>query len=115
MHELSICGSIASIVTRRAGGRRVETIHLRIGRLRQIVPETLEYCWSLVSAETELEGARLEVERIPARITCRACGATVEIGDLPLFVCSECAGADVEVVSGEEFLITSLDLATTET
>ena len=111
MHELSVCGSIAAIVMRRAVGREVRTIHVRIGQLRQIVPDTLVYCWDLVSADTALAGSRLEVESIPARIRCRACDRTAELGDLPVFACGGCKGIDVEVVSGEEFLITALDLA----
>ena len=110
MHELAICGSIAEIVKRRAADRPVATIYLRIGRLRQVVPETLVYCWDLVSAETELHGAALEVEDVPASIVCKVCGATSVLDDLPLFVCSGCGGVDLDVVSGEEFLITAIDL-----
>ena len=111
MHELSICSAIADIVTRKVGSARVDTIHLEVGQLRQIVPGTLEYCWGLVSAETTLAGSRIAVERIPAAITCRACGEAMPIGDLPVFRCAQCNGVDVEVVAGEEFQITSLDLA----
>ncbi len=111
MHELSVCGWIAGIVERRAGGREVRVIHLQVGQLRQIVPDTLAYCWDLLSADTTLAGSRLEVESIPARIRCRGCGRTAELGDLPVFACGGCMGMDVEVVAGEEFLITALDLA----
>jgi hydrogenase nickel incorporation protein HypA/HybF len=111
VHELSICGSIAEIVTRRAADRPVATIHLRIGQLRQVVPDTLVYCWGLVSTDTELDGSVLEVENVPASIRCADCGATTVVGDLPLFMCSACTGVDVSVVSGEEFLITALELA----
>jgi hydrogenase nickel incorporation protein HypA/HybF len=111
VHELSICGAIAGIVRERAGDRQVETVHLQVGQLRQIVPDTLIYCWSLVTADTALGGSRIAVESIAAKIVCRSCTATMEIGDLPIFVCQKCQGADVEVIAGEEFLITSLDLA----
>lgn len=110
MHELAICGSIAEIVKRRAADRPVSVIYLRIGRLRQVVPETLVYCWDLVSADTELDGAALEVEDVPARIVCKTCGATTVLNELPLFVCSACGGVDSDVVSGEELLITAIDL-----
>ena len=50
VHELSICSSIADIVTRHAAGRTVQVINVRAGQLRQIVPDTLVYCWGLVSA-----------------------------------------------------------------
>jgi hydrogenase nickel incorporation protein HypA/HybF len=111
MHELSVCASIAQIARRRAGDRRVETIHLRIGQLRQIVPDTLTYCWSVLSADTELAGSELEVEHVPVRITCNECAGTSEVGDLPLFMCEQCGSGDVTIVAGEEFLVTSLDLA----
>lgn len=110
MHELAICGSIAEIVTRRAADRRVTAIYLRIGRLRQVVPETLVYCWDLISADTELDGAALELEEVPASIVCKTCAATGVLGDLPLFVCSACGGVDLDVVSGDEFMITAIDL-----
>jgi hydrogenase nickel incorporation protein HypA/HybF len=113
VHELSICGSIVDIVKRHADGRPVDVVHLRVGQLRQIVPDTLIYCWGLVNADTELAASRLEVESIPARITCHDCGAEHEIGQFPLLVCAGCGSSHVQVVAGEEFLITSLDLAET--
>lgn len=111
MHELSICRSIADIVRRHAGEGTVSTIHVQIGQLRQIVPDTLSYCWSLVSAGTPLDGSTLAVDSIPGRLSCQACGAANDIGRHPVFVCRACQSTDVQVVAGEEFLITSLDLA----
>jgi hydrogenase nickel incorporation protein HypA/HybF len=110
MHELSICGSIATIVTRRAQGRKVDTVHVRIGQLRQIVPDTLVYCWSLVSAETELDGSQLQIENIRTRIKCHDCGASNELGDYPILICESCDSANVEVLAGEEFLVTFVEL-----
>ena len=113
MHELSLCGSIGSIVERHAAGRPVSGIHVQIGQLRQVVPDTLVYCWELVSEGTQLAGSRIDVEAVPARIRCRACDPVAEVGDLPVLVCSECGSTDTEIVSGEEFMITSLELAGT--
>jgi hydrogenase nickel incorporation protein HypA/HybF len=110
VHELSICSSIADIVTRHAAGRTVQVINVRAGQLRQIVPDTLVYCWGLVSAGTPLAGSRISVEPVPARIRCRSCGQVTDVGELPVFTCGGCGGFAVEVVSGEEFLITSLEL-----
>jgi hydrogenase nickel incorporation protein HypA/HybF len=110
MHELSICGSIKTIIEKHAAGRPVSTIHLQVGQLRQIVPDTLVYCWSLVSADGPLAGSSLSVEHIPGRIACNCCGVQAEIGQFPVFVCAACAGTDVTVLAGEEFLITSFDL-----
>jgi hydrogenase nickel incorporation protein HypA/HybF len=109
VHELSICGSIADIVTRHAAGRAVKVINVRMGQLRQVVPETLVYCWELVCAETRLAGSRISVETVPARIRCRVCEHVTDVGAVPVFACGGCGGFDAEVVSGEEFLITSLE------
>jgi hydrogenase nickel incorporation protein HypA/HybF len=88
----------------------VRAVHLRVGQLRQIVPDTLVYCWSLVNEGTPLETTVLEVESIPAAIRCKPCDHTQTLHEL-LLVCENCGGSDVEVVAGEEFLITTLDLA----
>jgi hydrogenase nickel incorporation protein HypA/HybF len=111
VHELSICSSIADIAARHAAGRRVSVINVRVGQLRQIVPDTLVYCWGLVSADTPLDGSRISVESVPARIRCRSCGQVTDVGEIPVFACGGCGGVQVEVVAGEEFLITSLELA----
>lgn len=113
MHELSICRSIAAIVVKHAGDRPIRTVNVQIGQLRQIVPDTLVYCWSLVSQDTALAGSRLAVDSVPARIRCGDCDETETI-TAPIMVCSRCGGHRVEIVSGEEFLITSLDLAEAE-
>lgn len=109
MHELSICGAIAAIVDRNADGRPVTNIYLQIGQLRQIVPDTLIYCWSVVTSDTPLDGSSLVVEHVPARLDCLDCGHVSEVGGPPL-ACRDCSGSAVRVVAGDECLVTSLDL-----
>ncbi|ADG89910.1 hydrogenase expression protein HupH [Thermobispora bispora] len=110
MHELSICQSIFGVVTKHAGERRVRAVNVKVGHLRQIVPDTLVYCWSLVTQDTPLDGAELRVEHVPARIRCTECEHTETI-TAPILLCGGCGSQRVEIVSGEEFLITSLELA----
>lgn len=99
-------------ITRSAGaGRTVSVINVRVGQLRQIVPDTLVYCGGLLSEQTPLPGARIIVESVPARIRCRSCEHAADVGDAPSFACARCGGVKVEIVAGEEFLITSLELA----
>lgn len=109
MHELSICQSIIGIAERHAAGRPVAAVHVDVGHLRQVVPDTLEYCWSVAVTDTALAGARLVVNHIPAVIDCRACGSSTELAH-PVFRCGSCAGTDVELRAGEELLIRSLDI-----
>lgn len=111
MHELSICKSILDITARHAAGRRVAVVHVQVGQLRQIVPDTLTYCWDLVSDGTEMSDARLEVTQVPARIFCRSCNHEAPLPDVASFTCAQCGARSTEVTTGEEFLVTSLELS----
>ena len=114
MHELSLSGAIVNTVVKHAGGRRVSLVSMRIGALRQVVPDTLQFYFGFVSKGTVCEGARLEQELIPARLRCAVCERDWEI-DMPIFMCPGCAGAGrVEVASGEEFEVESIEVEETE-
>lgn len=110
MHELSICQSIVDAVERHAAGRPVRAVHLTVGALRQVVPDTLAFCWELVNEGTPLAGSELVVEHVPAAVRCLPCHRTQTLTEL-LLVCDVCGGSDLTVVAGEEFLITTLELA----
>lgn len=111
MHELSLCGAIADIVSRRAGERRVGIIHLRIGELRQVIPDTLAFCWTLVTADTELDGSILEVERVAPVLHCRACGRDERLTGVIAFACPACGDINVDAVAGEEFEVIAFEPA----
>lgn len=111
MHELSICQSIVRVVEGARQDRPVATVHLRVGQLRQVVPETLTYCWGLVTETTPLAGSRLEVDHIPVVLDCRACGDRTEVTHHLVLTCAACGSGDIALVTGEELEVTSLDLA----
>jgi hydrogenase nickel incorporation protein HypA/HybF len=111
MHELSLCGSIYEIVDRVAAGRQVTVIHLQVGQLRQVVPDTLAFCWTLVSDQTDLAGTELEVDSVPVTFRCLDCDAAGTLTDELLLLCTQCGGNHVSVTTGEEFMLTSLELA----
>lgn len=111
MHELSLCHSIYTIADRAREGQRVEVIHLRIGLLRQVVPETLLYCWGLLSESTDLAGSELDIERVAIELRCELCASRTVVSQNLVLTCAACDSGQVEVVMGEEFLITSMDLA----
>jgi hydrogenase nickel incorporation protein HypA/HybF len=104
VHELSLASAIVDTVERHADGRKVTAIALRIGALRQVVPGSLEFYLGLVGRDTVCEGARLELELVPALLRC--CGAAWEP---PSFRCPDC-GAAGEVVQGDEFEVESIDV-----
>jgi|SRR5687767_11651589 len=114
MHELSLSGAIVNTVEKHAAGRRVSVVSLRIGALRQVVPDTLDFYFGFVSKGTVCEGARLGQELIPARLRCASCEREWEI-ELPLFMCPACGSAGrVEVACGDEFEVESIEVEEAE-
>ena len=113
MHELSIADSIVRIAERHAEGRRVRAVTVRAGALRQVVPSALEFAFELVAQGTPVEGATLELDEVPAVVACRACGAESEADGFPLR-CAGCGSVDVDVRSGEELLVESLEVVEEE-
>jgi hydrogenase nickel incorporation protein HypA/HybF len=109
VHELSLADAIVAIARDHAGARRVTAVDVRIGRLRQVVPDALEFAFALVASGTSLEGAELRVEHVAARVACAGCDAVTEATDFPL-VCARCGSAGVEVVAGEELQVESIDV-----
>lgn len=109
MHELALCRSVVATVAPHADGRPVSRVHLRIGHLRQVVPGALDLAWRAVTEGTDLDGAVLDVEDVPAVVRCRRCAAETRL-EWPVLVCGACEGRDVELVSGEELLVTAIDV-----
>jgi hydrogenase nickel incorporation protein HypA/HybF len=87
----------------------VTRVDVRVGHLRQVVPDSLAFAFELVAAGTELEGARLAIQQVPARVHCAACAAATELIEFPAH-CSECRSMDVELHGGDELLVDSLEI-----
>jgi hydrogenase nickel incorporation protein HypA/HybF len=108
VHELALAGAVIDTVERHAAGRRVTAVYLTVGHLRQVVPASLQFYFGHVARGTVCEGARLEQELVPARLRCD-CGHEWELGDID-FRCAACGAAGAKVVSGEEFMVESIDV-----
>jgi hydrogenase nickel incorporation protein HypA/HybF len=111
VHELSLCEAIAGVVKPYADGRHVDVVRVRIGALRQVVPESLSFCWALLRDYEDMPEAELELEFIAAQVRCRSCGNESAITSQWSLLCPQCGSADVEVLRGNEFLVTSLDVS----
>jgi len=108
VHELAISSAVLESVLRHADGRRVTSVQLRVGHLRQVVPDSLAFYFELVSRESLCEGARLEQEYIPAVLRCEACDREWDPEDA-WFACAGCGGAG-EVIAGNELEVESIEV-----
>jgi hydrogenase nickel incorporation protein HypA/HybF len=119
MHELALTQAIIAAAERHAEGRPVSVVRVRVGRLRQVVPEYLSFYFEVASKETLCEGAELEWERVDSRLRCSECGEEWDPAPPPAhngdelivrFRCPECESADHRVLSGDELVVESIDV-----
>ena len=113
MHELSIATAVIDEVAKHvdaAGGGRVLSITLRIGRLSCVQEGALRLSFELASADTELSGARLEIIDVPVRIWCPACGAEQELPGVQSLACPECGQLSGDIRAGRELNLESIEM-----
>jgi hydrogenase nickel incorporation protein HypA/HybF len=109
VHELSVCDAIVGTTLKRAEGRSVTQVTVRIGHLRQVVPDALQFGWEILTESTDLKGCALLIEQVPATVRCQECKAETVL-DLPILMCGSCESFAVTLLSGEEFLIVSMEV-----
>ena len=114
MHEMGIAMEIVEIAIASipAGmqGQRVERVNLTIGKLSAVIPESLRFCFEIVAKDTPLCNAELNIEEGPVVVRCRDCNAQETINE-PVFACRKCSSGSVEVISGRELDINSIEIA----
>lgn len=107
MHELSLSSAILEAALRHAEGRRVKSVQMRIGTMRQVVPDSLGFYFDIVTRGTLCEGAELEHERVATLLRCESCAREWR-PELPIFRCPGCGCGEVEIAAGNEFDIDSI-------
>jgi len=113
MHELPVTQSILEIALRHAkqgGARRILSINLTIGELTGFVPDSIQFYFDYLSKDTLADGARLTIERIPARARCHQCGAEYAPPDSRIWTCPQCEALGGEVIAGKEFFVASIEV-----
>jgi hydrogenase nickel incorporation protein HypA/HybF len=112
MHELSIMESALSLAlerTQTAGGNRVYVIRLRIGALSGVAPDALQFAFDTLVAGTPAEGAELQIDEVPARFWCAACGHEFQAEDM-LGECPDCHQPSGDVRAGRELELASMEI-----
>lgn len=112
MHEMSLMQGIFNIIEQTLAGHQVNKVtkvRLQIGVLTNAVPDSLRMCFDAFARGTKVEGAQLEIDLVPLLIECTACGQIRELAE-PVFLCPNCAGPGVKILSGRELKIESLEV-----
>ena len=112
MHELSLAEAINNTIKElcsRSEWTRVRRVVLKVGYMRQVDPELLSFAFDVVAKETISEGAELSVLELPVVFKCNACGQE-NSSENTAFLCPNCGSTNVELLSGMELTIESMEV-----
>ena len=114
MHEMGIALQIIDIAVESIPadltGVPVMKVNLRIGKLSAVVPKSLTFCFNIAAKDTPLEGAMLVIEEVPVEAVCTDCGHHWALEGAS-FICPQCESGAVDILSGRELDIASIELA----
>jgi len=113
MHEMSLAQSIFEIILKemeQCDSNVLKSVRLRIGKMSAVMPESLSFCFELITEGTDFEGAELLMDIIPLAGLCNECKMEFEIEDYA-FECPSCGSTRIEVISGRELDIVEIEVS----
>jgi hydrogenase nickel incorporation protein HypA/HybF len=113
MHELSLIKGVMTEVLRISevhAGATVDAVRLRVGTLQNVVPDAMNFAFEAAASGTPIEGARLDMDVIPAHIRCHHCATEYEaVGTY--WICPNCEAAGGDLLQGDELILDSITLS----
>lgn len=115
MHELYVTKSIHQIVLKHAinnNVNRVLSVNLEIGALSDLQSEWVQRYFDRLSRGTIVEGAKLNINRVPAVFHCNSCHQYFEISSLlgEDLSCQQCHSREISLISGREYHVKSMEV-----
>jgi hydrogenase nickel incorporation protein HypA/HybF len=108
VHELGLCEAIVDAAVRRADGRTVCRLRVRVTG-HPVDRQVLDLGFRLAAAGTVAESAHVEVVVDPPVVRCRDCGTSEPAPDaLALAACRHCGGVDVAVDDRDQVALESI-------
>ena len=112
MHEMSLCESIVELVSEQAGKHhfdQAKKVVLEVGAVAGVEIEALRFGFDVVAKGSVAEGAKLEIQIVPARAHCEGCDEAFVVAQR-LASCPVCGGFPLQLLSGDELRIKELEV-----
>ncbi|MEQ8153686.1 MAG: hydrogenase maturation nickel metallochaperone HypA [Clostridiaceae bacterium] len=110
LHEISIMESVINIVLEKAEEnhlREISEITIKVGELSGVMPEALEFAFSIMAKGTIAEGSKFLIERVPAAAKCGNCGIEFKISHFNK-LCPKCQKFSTLILRGYELYVNKI-------
>ncbi len=112
MHEQGIIESLFALVLESAEkekATKITKINVIVGDLSGVVEESANYYFSFIRRNTIASEATLGFTHIPAILRCRLCKKRFISKNLD-FNCPDCKEQQVDIISGQELYLESIEV-----
>ena len=112
MHELSVAEEIINIANQYLpddSNSEVLSVKVEIGKLSNILSDSLTFCFDALVGDTKLRGSKLIISEIPITVKCDDCGDLTEVEQV-LFKCKKCESIKVKLIKGNELKVTEIEI-----
>lgn len=99
-----MCEGVVAAVERRAGGRPVAGVGVRVGASLRVVPDAFAQSFELAAAGTVAQDALVDLTIVPVAAQCADCGEQFESDD-PTPACPGCGSVDIAASGGDELTL----------
>lgn len=111
MHEFSIVENIVTLLKQIAKDNNFVSIKkatLKVGKLRQIVPENMKFAFGVLTKDTVASSAELIIEEVPVKVFCKSCKNEFIVTD-NVYVCPNCSSFELEILTGKEIVLENIE------
>jgi len=111
MHEYSVTKALVDVCNSEAERNDIKTVvrvKVTIGKFTGFAPDAIRFYFEYLRPNTRCAQAELMFQEIPIRIRCKKCDRSSAI-DEPVMICPLCGGTDIEMTSGREFYVESIE------
>ncbi len=114
MHEASIAANLLEIVSGqciKSGYRRIESIHLKIGRASGVMTDALIFAFEALKDGSLAKDAVLEIEEVPVSGHCFDCNNTFSTEQEYILSCPRCGGSSFRMTAGRELDVIDMEVS----
>ena len=112
MHEQPIVEAILSRVLEKAEeakANRITSVCLVVGELSGVSDYSIEFYWGFLTKDTIAAQSELFFACPKGTVRCRNCNTIFTVERLN-FTCPNCKEMEIEIISGDELYITSVEI-----